>query len=138
MEEIRNDMIKVFDLMMDMFPDIGIQYEFNQEYGCFLISFDVNELNTEELDRFSESYLSNVKTLEEKYGNDSPLFCMNEEWFSLSKDAISYQISKEEEFGVEVEWINDILHTVKVDIKSTSCQKEYYKESSTNDLLLAA
>ena len=138
MEEIRNDMIKVFDLMMDMFPDIGIQYEFNQEYGCFLVSFDVNELNTEELDRFSESYLSNVKTLEEKYGNDSPLFCMNEEWFSLSKDAISYQISKEEEFGVEVEWINDILHTVKVDIKSTSCQKEYYKESSTNDLLLAA
>lgn len=138
MEEIRNDMIKVFDLMMDMFPDIGIQYEFNQEYGCFLVSFGVNELNTEELDRFSESYLSNVKTLEEKYGNDSPLFCMNEEWFSLSKDAISYQISKEEEFGFEVEWINDILHTVKVDVKSTSCQKEYYKESSTNDLLLAA
>lgn len=137
MEEIRNDMIKVFDLMLDKFPAIGIRYEYNQEYGCFLVSIDVDALNTEKSDRFSESYLSNVKTLEEKYGDDSPLFCIDEEWFSLSKDAISYNISKEEDLGLEVEWIDDILHTSKIDIKSQSYHKKGI-EISTYDLLLAA
>lgn len=137
MEEIRNDMIKVFDLMLDKFPAIGIRYEYNQEYSCFLVSIDVDALNTEKSDRFSESYLSNVKTLEEKYGDDSPLFCIDEEWFSLSKDAISYNISKEEDLGLEVEWIDDILHTSKIDIKSQSYHKKGI-EISTYDLLLAA
>ena len=96
MEETRIEMLRIFDSMLEKFPAIGIKYEFAKEYGCFLVSIDVADLNSEELEKFSELYLSSVRFLQDEFGDDAPLFCMNEEWFSLSKNAVYYHIGMED------------------------------------------
>lgn len=89
-DEIKKEMLKAFDVLLGKYGSVGIWYENNAFYGCYLVSIDVSTLKKSELDDFSDLLLSQIKELQEKFGEEAPLFSINEEWFSLTQDAISY------------------------------------------------
>ncbi len=98
MEEIKNDMFKAFDVLLDRFPSIGIRYEYSDKLECFLVSVDNSKLEGNKLDAFSDLVVKSIDYLQDKYGEDAPLFCINEEWFSLSPEALSYHKEKTRNF----------------------------------------
>ncbi|MBD5233763.1 MAG: hypothetical protein HDS65_06225 [Bacteroidales bacterium] len=87
--KIKEDLLKLFDTLLLSYPDIEIKYEFSDDFKCYIASVDVSRLDEPTLESFSAMYLHESRQLQEIYGDDSPLFCMNEEWFKLSPEAIS-------------------------------------------------
>lgn len=135
MEEIKKDILGVFDALFAKFALINIRYEYNKDYGCFLISVDVSKLSDSELDAFSDLFLEKIKFLQNKYGEAAPLFCINEEWFALSPDAISYYVSKKEKSQYDFEWTGEDMFTSIISINSTDCN---IGNKYIDELILAA
>ncbi len=90
MDAIKKEMLKAFEALLGKYSGIDVRYEFSHEYGCYIVSVDVSNLEKSKLDDFSELLLVQIKDLQNKFGEEAPLFCINEEWFSLSSNAITY------------------------------------------------
>ncbi len=84
-DNIRNDITAWGEIITASYPGLRIRYEYSAARGVFLVSFYTNDID--ELDRFSEDVMKFEDLMEEKYGYDAPLFCDNEELFTLSAEA---------------------------------------------------
>lgn len=101
---IKYDLLGQFNVLLDKFPQVGIKYEYSEEYDSFIVSIDVSKLDDIALEEFSGMYGSVKRLLQNRYADYAPLFCLNEEWFSLSESAISYCNEVRREISDEYKW----------------------------------
>lgn len=114
--KIKYDLLRLFNTLLDSFPNIGIKYEDSVEYGCFIVSIDVAKLDEIALEEFSSLYGSLKHSIQGEYGDDAPLFCLNEEWFSLSDCAISYYNERKESIDNDYEWMSE--RSISIDLSN--------------------
>lgn len=130
-DKIKYDLFGQFNILLDSFPNVEIKYEYSTDYGCFIVSIDVSKLDDVALEEFSGLYGSVKRVIQDSYGDAAPLFCLNEEWFTLSESAISYSNEVKREISYDYKWIGG--SDISFDL-SNAVQE--VKES--NFLLLAA
>lgn len=92
-EEIRKSLLEWFNIMVNKYTWLQIKYEYNESKACYLVSFCIGS-GIEDFE-FEQDVLSFEENLDNKFGDNSPLFCDNESLFSLSVNAemISRQCS---------------------------------------------
>ena len=130
MEEIKKDMYKAFDELLAKYASIGIHYEYSGVYGSFLVSIDTSGLNDSALDSFSELLLSIISRMQEKYGEEAPLFCLNEEWFSMTSDAQPYVRKSKDDNSKEIEWSNANVYRSIIRMRQLLCSQTPGRVSS--------
>lgn len=118
-KEIKDILIHFFDTLLKDFKNIGIKYEYSKQYECYISSIDVENLTDETLELFCEVYLNEIKKIQNQFGDDAPLFCLNEEWFTLSSEAISYYFH-DNSTKPNLQWIEDSEISSKFKIHETS------------------
>lgn len=88
--------IKTWALRMaEKYDWLTIRYEYSDKHECFMISFYGENLDNEE---FCKTALEFEDETTEKYGDEEPLFCDNEDMFELSENAVC--VGKEWKKGV--------------------------------------
>lgn len=105
---IKEDLLKIFDTLLKAYPLIELKYEYRDDFDCFLVSVDVTKLESYSIENFQELYMTEIRNIQNKYGEEAPLFCTNEEWFTLSPAAISYYNSLKEESHFNFEWSENL------------------------------
>lgn len=91
--EIRKSLLEWFDIMVNKYSWLQIKYEYNELKDIYLVSFCIGS-DIENFE-FEQDVLLFEEVLDNKFGDDSPLFCDNESLFRLSANAetISRQVS---------------------------------------------
>lgn len=84
-EEIRNKLISWSQRITSEYIGLQVRFEFSESRGVYLVSLTTGEVH--DMDRLSRAVMSFEDEMEDTYGYDAPLFCDNEELFSLSSKA---------------------------------------------------
>lgn len=127
-EGIKKELIDIFGNLTKDFPSIEIRYEFSERYECFLSSINTSSLSAKDLDAFCTEYLEEINLIQNKYGEDAPLFCLNEEWFKLTDKALSYSnIDIIKEVIEDLEW-TDFIEDISLNVAPQPVHLMEYKE----------
>lgn len=87
MKAIEQDLVRMLKQLTTEFPWLSARYEYRKSWATFLVSYAPS------CTMFSDdNILNRMMVLEDKlidkYGDDAPLFCEEENLFTLSTDAI--------------------------------------------------
>lgn len=70
---------------------LSVRFEFNQDYRRYLVSFaPISQIDNDE--EFNRDVLAFEDKVNDKFGDDAPLFCDEESLFKLSDFAESYPV----------------------------------------------
>lgn len=86
-EIIEKQLIRWFDIMLQKYAWLNIQYEYSDIERCFLVSFSPGLL-TKASEDFSKDALEFENLMNKEYGIEAPLFCDDEELFKMSHNAV--------------------------------------------------
>ena len=84
-EEIRNKLMSWSQRITSAYAGLQVRFEYSESRGVFLVSLYTGEIA--DMERFSVDVMSFEDEMEDLYGYDAPLFCDNEELFTLSPEA---------------------------------------------------
>lgn len=84
-EEIRNKLMSWSQQITSAYIGLKVRFEYSESRGVFLVSLYTDEIA--DIERFSVDIMSFEDEMEDMYGYDTPLFCDNEELFTLSSEA---------------------------------------------------
>lgn len=84
-EEIKDKLISWSRCITSEYPGLQVRYEYNESRGVYLVSLTTGEVD--DMERLSVDVMAFEDEMEDAYGYDAPLFCDNEELFSLSSKA---------------------------------------------------
>lgn len=85
-EEIKKQLTDWFDVMLAKYTWLKVKYEYSESKECYLVSFCISS-DTEYSDAFDKDVLDFEETMDNEYGDYSPLFCDNERLFKMSPNA---------------------------------------------------
>lgn len=85
-EEIKKKLSTWFDKMMTKYEWLSIKFEYSCKFKSYLVSFSPSS-KIEESDEFCEESMNFEDEMNKLYGDDAPLFCDDEKYFKLSKNA---------------------------------------------------
>lgn len=84
-EEIRNKLMSWSQRITSAYIGLKVRFEYSESRGVFLVSLYTDEVD--DMERFSVDVMSFEDEMGDLYGYDAPLFCDNEELFTLSAEA---------------------------------------------------
>lgn len=93
-KRIELDLRKWFKAMIDRFPWLSFKFEFSNRKKRYIVSFSPIE-KIEQNEEFCLESLNFSEQMENKYPDNTPLFCDDEDLFKLSENAelISLKVS---------------------------------------------
>ncbi len=86
-DEIKNKLVQWSNLITSRYPGLVIRFEYSESREVFLVSLYPNDIDEDDKENLSIDVMSFEDELSDLYGWDAPLFCDNEELFSLSQEA---------------------------------------------------
>ncbi len=84
-ETIKNSLSLWSKRITSEFIGLKIRFEYSESRGVFLVSLYTDDVD--DMERLSIDVMSFEDEMADLYGYDAPLFCDNEELFSLSPEA---------------------------------------------------
>ncbi len=84
-DEIKYKLKKWAERITSKYEGLRVRYEFCAKRGVFLVSYDYDHI--ENMDEFFLASMDFEEKMDREYGDGTPLFCDNEELFSLSAEA---------------------------------------------------
>lgn len=121
-EEIKKQLTEWFNTMLAKYTWLKVKYEYNEAKECYLVSFYISS-GIENLD-FDKDVLEFEETMDNKYGDYSPLFCDNERLFELSPNAEVLSNHVEEMPFVEIK-DEDLIKSTHFDFTSLFAQMTF-------------
>lgn len=85
-QQIKNELIAWFKIITSRFQWISVKYEYSDKLKSFLVSFSPSD-KINESDEFCIEAMRFENEMNEKYGDNAPLFCDDEKYFTLSEHA---------------------------------------------------
>lgn len=83
-QKIKNELIAWFKIITSRFQWISVKYEYSDKLKSFLVSFSPSD-KINESDEFCIEAMRFENEMNEKYGDNAPLFCDDEKYFTLSE-----------------------------------------------------
>ena len=84
-EEVRNKLLSWSQQITSAYVGLKVRFEYSETRGVFLVSLYTGEVD--DMEGLSVDVMSFEDELEDIYGYDAPLFCDNEELFTLGPEA---------------------------------------------------
>ncbi|WP_290090948.1 hypothetical protein [uncultured Duncaniella sp.] len=84
-DEIKSRLYKWSKMITTAYLGLKVRFEYSMSRGVFLVSLYTDDVD--DMERFSADVMAFEDEMEALYGYDAPLFCDNEELFSLSQEA---------------------------------------------------
>lgn len=84
-DEIKSRLYQWSKVITSAYPGLKVRFEYSESREVFLVS--LYTASVDNMERFSEDVMVFEDEMEYLYGDNAPLFCDNEELFSLSQKA---------------------------------------------------